>query len=241
MLVVLFVVVGFNWPSAHAQSISINVDYPRQTVATDIGSTRIVVTVSYSGLQSGWHILVTLYDTQRLNSGTYSAVGTAVNGTAEASPYSCTTKAESLQGKAVCFVYPTQSSGSVQIVFEATERRFGTWSVAVAADMYKPNPDPNVNDENMASTSSDISLFMVYIPFPILVGAVAVVIVVVYISRRRGRKRGLVNDVGFVPAPYSGQATTGAPPVVTAGRFCMNCGASVRPHATYCNKCGAKQ
>ena len=86
VLLALFVVVGFNWPSTHAQSISIDVKYPRQTVATDIGSTRIVVTVSYSGLQSGYGILVMLMDAQRVESGTYSGAEVALEGTAEAPP-----------------------------------------------------------------------------------------------------------------------------------------------------------
>jgi len=186
VLVALFVVVGFNWLSTHAQSISINVEYPRQTVATDIGSTRIVVTVSYNGLQSGYRVLVILMDAQRVESGTYSGAEVALEGTAEASPYSCSTLPETgdnTQGKAICEVYPAQSSGSVRVVFEVTERRFGTWGLVVTASVYPPT-----SSQDVAFTSSDISLFMVYIPVLILVGAVALVIVAAYISQRRGRK-----------------------------------------------------
>ena len=193
VLVALFLVVGFNWPSTHAQSISISVEYPRQTVATDVGSTRIVVTASYSGLQSGYRILVILMDAQRVESGTYSGAEVALEGTAEASPYSCITLAENdtTRGKAICEVYPAESSGFVRVVFEVTERRFGTWGVLVTASI-----SPPTSSQDVAFTSSDISLFMVYIPFPILVGAVALVTVAAYILQRRGRK--------LAPAEVSG-------------------------------------
>ena len=41
---------------------------------------------------------------------------------------------------------------------------------------------------------------------------------------------------GVAPSPL---APSGVEP--TAGKFCMNCGASLPTHATFCNKCGSKQ
>jgi hypothetical protein len=37
------------------------------------------------------------------------------------------------------------------------------------------------------------------------------------------------------------QAVSPAPSVQTAGKFCINCGARLPEHATFCNKCGSKQ
>ena len=71
-------------------------------------------------------------------------------------------------------------------------------------------------------------------PFFSGIGLLAVaVIAIAAVAMKRRRET--------VSLSAASAATTPSPPQGPQGKFCMNCGASLPSHATYCNKCGSKQ
>jgi hypothetical protein len=75
----------------------------------------------------------------------------------------------------------------------------------------------------------------------IVIGAIAaaVAIVVLLLAMRKRRRPETATATG--PAQPIPQASIAAPLPVTADKFCINCGAPLPAHATFCNKCGTKQ
>ena len=78
---------------------------------------------------------------------------------------------------------------------------------------------------------------MPYIVIGAIAAAVAIVVLLLVMRKRRRPE----TAAATVPAQPIPQASIAAPPPVTADKFCMNCGASLPAHATFCNKCGSKQ
>jgi hypothetical protein len=65
-------------------------------------------------------------------------------------------------------------------------------------------------------------------------GLIVVAAIVLVVSRKRGATESS-------SAPISTTTPAVSPHEPTAGKFCMNCGAPLPSHATFCNKCGSKQ
>jgi len=72
----------------------------------------------------------------------------------------------------------------------------------------------------------------------VVLAGIAAIVVVLLAMRKRRRPETAAATASAQPIP---QASIAAPSPVTADEFCMNCGASLPAHATFCNKCGAKQ
>jgi hypothetical protein len=66
------------------------------------------------------------------------------------------------------------------------------------------------------------------------VGLVVVAAIVLVVSRKRAA-------TPSSSAPISTTTPAVSPGEPAAGRFCINCGAPLPSHATFCNKCGSKQ
>ena len=75
----------------------------------------------------------------------------------------------------------------------------------------------------------------------IVIGAIAAAVAIVVLLLAMRKRRRPETAAATAPAPPTPQASIAAPPTVTADKFCMNCGASLPAHATFCNKCGSKQ
>jgi membrane protease subunit (stomatin/prohibitin family) len=78
---------------------------------------------------------------------------------------------------------------------------------------------------------------MPYIVIGAIAAAVAIVVLLLVMRKRRRPE----TAAATAPAQPIPQASIAAPPTVTADKFCMNCGATLPAHATFCNKCGSKQ
>jgi len=78
---------------------------------------------------------------------------------------------------------------------------------------------------------------MPYVVIGAIAAAVAIVVVLLAMRKRR-RPETVAATASPQPIP---QASIAPPPAVAADKFCMNCGATLPAHATFCNKCGTKQ
>jgi len=68
----------------------------------------------------------------------------------------------------------------------------------------------------------------------VALGVAAIAAIVLVASRKRG-------GTPSSSAPISTTTPAVSPSQPTAGKFCMNCGAPLPSHATFCNKCDSKQ
>jgi len=75
----------------------------------------------------------------------------------------------------------------------------------------------------------------------IVIGAIAAAVAIVAVLLAMRKRRRPETAAATAPAQPIPQASIAAPPTVTADKFCMNCGATLPAHATFCNKCGSKQ
>jgi len=75
----------------------------------------------------------------------------------------------------------------------------------------------------------------------IVIGAIAATVAIVVLLLAMRRRRRPETAAATAPAQPIPQASVAAPPTVTGDKFCMNCGAPLPTHATFCNKCGTKQ
>ena len=87
-----------------------------------------------------------------------------------------------------------------------------------------------ITTEMMKPVSQPVGLGM---PFFSGIGLVAVAVIAIAVAMKRRR--------GTVPLPPTPVATTPPPPQEPERKYCVNCGASISSHATYCSKCGSKQ
>ncbi len=100
---------------------------------------------------------------------------------------------------------------------------------------YSTESNPYVTN-TIVTSSHPAGLDLLFYSGIVLIAAAGIVLAV---NRRKGATQPHVPPAISVVPPA--QVATPVPTAPTAAKYCIDCGASIPPHAAFCNKCGSKQ
>ena len=131
------------------------------------------------------------------------------------------------------FVFMNRNSASVYIDLKVD---LSYQEVVLRENTYYSTESIPYVTNTIVASSHPARLGMLFYSGIVLIAAAGIVLAV---NRRKGATQPHVPPAISVVPPV--QVATPVPTAPSAVRYCIDCGASIPPHAAFCNKCGSKQ